>query len=123
MPDGVTLPWVVTLHELEQVCDLIDWPVQLIHFLRRRSRLNQLGGLTASDELDRRMHYPMYAWYFKDRDPSIRQREPVAARRARERGAAPLDEPRHANPRVPGPHLRRAPERMGARRLHVPRRT
>jgi hypothetical protein len=74
MPDGVTLPWVVTLHELEQVCDLIDWPVQLIHFLRRRSRLNQLGGLTASDELDWWMHYLMYGLYFDDRDPSIRQR-------------------------------------------------
>lgn len=74
MPDGVTLPWVVTLHELEQICDLTDWPVQLIHFLRRRSRLNQLGGLTASDELDWWMHYLMYGLYFEDRDPSVRQR-------------------------------------------------
>jgi hypothetical protein len=74
MPDGVTLPWVVTLHELEQICDLTDWPVQLIHFLRRRSRLNQLGGLTASDELDWWMHYLTYGLYFEDRDPSVRQR-------------------------------------------------
>lgn len=73
MPDGVTLPWVVTLHELEQICDLIDWPVQLIHFLRRRSRLNQLGELTASDELDWWMHYLQYGLYFENKPPG-RQR-------------------------------------------------
>jgi hypothetical protein len=74
MPEGVTIPWVVTLHELEQICELVDWPVQLIHFLRRRSRLNQLGGLTASDELDWWMHYLLYGLYFEDRDPSVPQR-------------------------------------------------
>jgi len=73
MPEGVTLPWVVTLHELEQICDLIDWPVQLIHFLRRRSRLNRLGELTANDELDWWMHYLLYGLYFEDK-PSGTQR-------------------------------------------------
>jgi hypothetical protein len=73
MPDGVTLPWVVTLHELEQICDLIDWPVQLTHFLRRRSRLNRLGELTATDELDWWMHYLLYGLYFEDK-PSGSQR-------------------------------------------------
>jgi hypothetical protein len=66
LPDGVTLPWVVTLHELEQVCDTVEWPVQLIHFLRRRSRLNRLGGLVATDELDWWMHYLQVGLYFED---------------------------------------------------------
>jgi hypothetical protein len=65
LPEGVRLPWVVTLHELEQVCDTVEWPVQLVHFLRRRSRLNRLGGLVATDELDWWMHYLKVGLYFE----------------------------------------------------------
>jgi hypothetical protein len=74
LPDGVTLPWVVTLHELEQVCDTIEWPVALIHFLRRRSRLNRLGRLVATDELDWWMHYLKFGPYFEDEPATGRQR-------------------------------------------------
>lgn len=66
MPDGVTIPWVVTLHELELVASTIEWPAQFVHFLRRRSRLNQIGHLVASDELDWWMHYLLTGLYFED---------------------------------------------------------
>lgn len=68
LPEGVTLPWVVTLHELDLVAATIEWPVQFIHFLRRRSRLNQRGGVDAHDELDWWMHYLFVGLYF-DNEP------------------------------------------------------
>jgi hypothetical protein len=74
LPQGVTLPWVVTLHELEQVCDTVEWPVQLVHFLRRRSRLNRLGGLVATDELDWWMHYLQVGLYFEGEPRGGRRR-------------------------------------------------
>jgi hypothetical protein len=66
MPEGVTIPWVVTLHELDLVAQTIEWPVQFVHFLRRRSRLNQIGRLVAFDELDWWMHYLLVGLYFED---------------------------------------------------------
>jgi hypothetical protein len=71
MPADVTIPWVVTLHELELVASTTELPLQLVHFLRRRSRLNQRGNLIASDELAWWMHYLLVGLYFED--------EPVAA--------------------------------------------
>jgi hypothetical protein len=65
MPEGVTAPWVVNLNELMQVAATTQWPVQLIHFLRRRSRLNELGRFVASDELDWWMHYLNFGLYFE----------------------------------------------------------
>ena len=66
MPDGVTIPWVVTLHELDLIAGTIEWPAQFVHFLRRRARLNQIGQLSASDELDWWMHYLLKGLYFED---------------------------------------------------------
>jgi hypothetical protein len=57
---------VVTLHELDLVARTIEWPVQFVHFLRRRSRLNELGYLVASDELDWWMHYLLIGLYFEE---------------------------------------------------------
>jgi hypothetical protein len=64
MPADVTTPWIVTLHELELVCRTVEWPVQFVHFLRRRSRLNQIGHLSATDELDWWMLYLKQGLYF-----------------------------------------------------------
>lgn len=66
MPEGVSAPWVLTLHELEQVAATTQWPIQLIHFLRRRSRLNEIGNQVASDELDWWMHYMLRGLYFEE---------------------------------------------------------
>ena len=57
LPDGVTVPWIVTVHELQIVCELVDNPAQLVHFLRRRSQLNLIGQHEAADELDWWMSY------------------------------------------------------------------
>jgi hypothetical protein len=72
MPDDVSIPWVVTLHELELVCSTIEWPAQLIHFLRRRAQLNTRGRLRASDELDLWMHYLLKGLYFEEDEDFIR---------------------------------------------------
>lgn len=77
VPEDVTLPWVITLHELEQVVETIEWPVQLLHFLRRRSRLNEIGKYVASDELDWWMHYLRFGLYFEE----DRSAERVGSRR------------------------------------------
>jgi hypothetical protein len=69
MPAGITAPWLVTLYELELVCETVEHPASLIHFLRRRSRVNELGRFFAHDELDWWMHYLQYGLYFEhDKD-------------------------------------------------------
>jgi len=68
MPPGTTVPWVVTVYELDLVCATIGWPAQFVHFLRRRARLNERGGLSATDELDWWMHYLEQGLYFEDED-------------------------------------------------------
>jgi len=65
LPAGVTAPWILTLHELELVCATVESPIQLAHFLRARSRMNQLGGRVASEELDWWMLYLKQGLYFE----------------------------------------------------------
>lgn len=76
LPGGVETPWVVSLTELEVISDLIEYPAQLVHFLRRRARLNQIGGRIASDELDWFMHYLSRNLYFEHDDPDLFQQFP-----------------------------------------------
>lgn len=66
MPEGVTVPWAVNRHDLQTICELVDLPAQLVHFLRRRARLNQLGGRVASDELDWFSLYLHNSLYFEE---------------------------------------------------------
>lgn len=66
LPDGVGIPWVIAWHDLELVLDLVDSPIQFVHFLRARARLNQLGGRIASDELDWWMLYLDTRLYFEE---------------------------------------------------------
>jgi hypothetical protein len=73
LPEGRTIPWIVTLHELDLLCRTVESPIQMIHFLRARSRLNQLGGRVASDELDWWMLYLKTSLYFEgDTDRRVR---------------------------------------------------
>jgi hypothetical protein len=74
MPEGFRAPWMVTLNELEHVAATTRWPVQLIHFLRRRARLNELGRFVAGDELDWWMHHMMYGLYFEEEQGKERVR-------------------------------------------------
>lgn len=66
LPEDVTIPWVVTLHELAHVCATVEWPQQLVHFLRRRSELNDRADRVATDELDWWMLYLDTSLYFED---------------------------------------------------------
>lgn len=76
LPDEVTIPWVVTWYQLDLVCDLVQWPAQLVHFLRRRSRMNDLRGLHAVDELDWWMLYLTQGLYFEE-DEDLQKRQQV----------------------------------------------
>jgi hypothetical protein len=46
------LPWAVSLAELAVVCDMLEFPSQLVHFLQRRAHVNELGRFRAEEELD-----------------------------------------------------------------------
>ena len=63
---GEEYPWAVSLLDLFVICDLVEFPVQLIHFVIRRLRLNQLRMTEASDELDWYGHYLSDGLYFDD---------------------------------------------------------
>lgn len=51
------IPWVVSLHELEVICELVERPSELIHYLQRRRRLDSTRRAWAMDELDYFAHY------------------------------------------------------------------
>jgi len=76
LPTEVTIPWVVTWYQLDHVCDLLQWPAQLVHFLRRRSRMNDIGRLHAVDELDWFMLYLNQGLYFEE-DEHLRGNQQV----------------------------------------------
>ena len=76
LPEAITIPWVVTWYQLDLVCELVQWPVQLIHFLRRRSRMNEIGRLHAVDELDWWMLYLQQGLYFEE-DEDLRRNEQI----------------------------------------------
>jgi hypothetical protein len=60
------LPWAVSLFDFEVIADLVEFPSQLIHYLTRRHRLNQIKRVLAHDELDWFGHYLQEGLYFED---------------------------------------------------------
>jgi hypothetical protein len=60
------LPWIVSLHELEIICDLVEYAAMLPHYLLRRRRLNELKLLHAADELDLFIFYLEHGLYFDE---------------------------------------------------------
>jgi hypothetical protein len=60
------LPWIVSLHELDVILDLLDYAAQLPHFLLRRRRINELKVVRAADELDFFVFYLLRGLYFDD---------------------------------------------------------
>jgi hypothetical protein len=63
---GEEYPWAVSLLDLFVICDLVEYPAQLIHFIIRRLKLNELKMTEASDELDWFGHYLSDGLYFDD---------------------------------------------------------
>jgi len=71
LPAGLTVPWLVSLHQLDTICELVELPVQLVHFLRRRARLGQLGEREAIEELDYWMLYLSRNLYFEEEPTTV----------------------------------------------------
>lgn len=65
LPDDVSIPLVLSVYELEHLARLIEWPPQFIHYLRRRSRLNDRADRLATEELDWWMLYLQTSLYFE----------------------------------------------------------
>ncbi len=61
-----TLPWTVPIMDLRVICEIIEFPAQLVHFIRRRLRVSELAILSASEELDYFGHYLTDGLYFED---------------------------------------------------------
>jgi len=59
------LPWAVSLLDLAVISEAVEFPAQLIHFLRRRARINELAFVMAHDELDWFGHYLSEGLYFE----------------------------------------------------------
>lgn len=60
------LPWAVYLLDLRVICELTAFPSQLVHYLMRRLRLNELQIVAAVDELDWFGHYFLEGLYFEE---------------------------------------------------------
>jgi hypothetical protein len=61
-------PWLVGLHELEIICELVERPSELVHYLLRRRRMDKTRRAWAGDELDYFMHYLLFGLYWDDPD-------------------------------------------------------
>jgi len=46
------VPWATSLHTLQTICRLIEWPAQLIDWLQQRSILARQQVIRSTDELD-----------------------------------------------------------------------
>lgn len=46
------LPWAISLDILRVICEINEFPTQLVHYLIRRLRINAFKKFSASDELD-----------------------------------------------------------------------
>lgn len=60
------LPWAVYLLDLKVIRELIEFPSQFIHYLKRRLRINELANIEAYDELDWLGYYFLEGLYFED---------------------------------------------------------
>ena len=60
------LPWAVPIYDLQVICEMLEFPCQLVHYLQRRSRLNELARMEATDELDWFGHYLTEGLYFEE---------------------------------------------------------
>jgi len=59
-----SLPWSVSYLDLVEIVAALEFPVQLLHFLKRRQRVNEIGFVEAYDEIDWFGHYLKEGLYF-----------------------------------------------------------
>jgi hypothetical protein len=60
------LAWAVSIADLRVITEVIEFPSQLIHYLLRRTRMNELGWIQSLDELDLFGYYLKRGLYFED---------------------------------------------------------
>ena len=60
------IPFLVTLHDLELICEIVERPCELIHYLQRRRRMDETRRAWAVDELDYFMHYLLFGLFWDD---------------------------------------------------------
>ncbi|MBE0417990.1 MAG: hypothetical protein IBX63_09525 [Coriobacteriia bacterium] len=60
-----SLPWSVSYLDLVEIVAALEFPVQLLHFLKRRQRVNEIGFVEAFDEIDWFGHYLKEGLYFE----------------------------------------------------------
>lgn len=60
------IPLLITLHELEIICEIVERPSELVHYLRRRQRMDDTRRAWAFDELDYFMHYLLFGLWWPD---------------------------------------------------------
>jgi hypothetical protein len=65
LPADEQAPWVVGIHELELICQLVERPAQLVHYVLRRFRSNR-HRLWAMDEMDFFMRYLQDGLFWPD---------------------------------------------------------
>ena len=58
-------PWAISLLDLFVISELIEFPSQLIHFILKRLRINDLAMIRAHDELDWFGHYLIEGLHFE----------------------------------------------------------
>ena len=66
LPEGEELPLVLSLHDLEIITDLTEYPALFIHYLTRRSLINRDKKVDAPDELDLFVYYLKNGLFFED---------------------------------------------------------
>lgn len=66
-----SLPWSVSYLDLVEIVAALEFPVQLLHFLKRRHRVNEIGFVEAFDEIDWFGHYLKEGLYF---EPLVEER-------------------------------------------------
>jgi len=58
-------PLLISLHDLELICEIVERPTELIHYLKRRQRVDEMRCAIAPDELDYFMHYLLVGLFWE----------------------------------------------------------
>jgi hypothetical protein len=73
---GDHIPWTVSIHDLRIICELTDYPSELLLYLRRRTHPEATRKYLAVDELDLYMHFLRYGLYVEPDPHSIAANHP-----------------------------------------------
>lgn len=92
---GTTMPWIVSLHDLLLIGELLESPAEFLLYLRRRTDPSAARLFVASDELDLVMWFLDGGFYFEPDPEELHARFPFSRRpsgkdRARYRRQGPV---------------------------------